>query len=112
MHQILNYSPGSKVTATLQILNAAGSRFPLTETPALNSITFPNGTLGSTSAVVVSNVMNGVYQFKFTLPIGAAAVGNFLLDISYIDPDSSTTKSALIEIQVSAPLGNFTVSPA
>ena len=113
MHQILTYSPGQKVTATFETFDATGVRADVQASPIVRAIYFPNGSLGSTSAVVVSKVFNGVYRLTFTLPLGAIAVGNFLLDVMYVDPsDGVTVKYILIEIQVSAPLGNFTVSPA
>ena len=110
MAQILHFSPGQVVRIFLEIKDGYGTRTDPTELPVVNQIILPGLTLAADYPEDMSLIYTGLYYFQFTLPSGAAAVGSYLVDVSYIDPSNLAINSEIYQIIVSAPFGNFSAS--
>ena len=111
MQTILAYSPGQVATISLIVQDGYGVLANSLTTPVISYILFPNTSLATGFPANMTQVSTGVYQYKFMLPLGAAAVGNYIVNQTYTDPVSLHIKNALTEIQVNVPFGNFSVSP-
>jgi hypothetical protein len=79
--------------------------------PTITRIIFPDLTATSGYPVRMVKLDTGLYYYQFTLPTGATAVGSYLVDISYTDPSTLYTKTALYQIAVNAPYGQFSIAP-
>lgn len=112
MVQILQYFPGQLVTVILEIKNSDGYREDSTSLPLINRIILPSLTLAANYPQPMTNIDIGLYYYKFTLPTGSTAVGSYIVDISYIDPNDFSTKSLVYQIIVNAVAGNFGLSPS
>lgn len=110
MATILQYSPGSQVTLTLQILNASGVRADGYSTPIVNSIILPDLSVSGLYPLPMTRISTGLYYHKFTLPSGAAGVGSYIADLSWTDHDGNPKQNYVQIICVSTG-GNFSVSP-
>lgn len=107
MTEILNYTPGQTVTFYQEVLDGYGQRTDDGYIPVVDRIILP----GFTDAVGYPQNMTrldvGLYYFQFILIGGAAAVGTWFVDVSYMNPDSGLIVSASWQIIVNAPFGNF-----
>lgn len=112
MTQVFYHSPGQTVTVVLETLNVNGGREDSPTLPTVNRIILPSLTLAANFPQVMTRLDTGLYYYKFVLPSGATAVGTYIIDISYIDPAISMTKSAAFQVVVTATTGNFGVNTA
>lgn len=110
MLQVLSFSPGQQVTIFLETKDGYGIRTDAPELPFISKILFPGLTLASGYPQDMIKVETGLYYYQFILPTGASAVGNYLVDISYINPETSYINSELYHIVVSAPFGIYSAS--
>ena len=78
--------------------------------PTVTRLVFPDLDLATGYPVRMVKLDVGLYYYQFVLPTGAAAVGSYLVDISYTDPSTLYTKTSLYQIAVNAPYGNFGVT--
>jgi hypothetical protein len=112
MSQILQFFPGQLVRVFLETKDGYGTRTNSPSLPVVNKIIFPGLTLAADYPQNMVLIDTGLYYFQFTLPSGATAVGNYLVDVSYINPDNLQTNSEIYHIIVSAPFANFSASVA
>lgn len=110
MSQTLSYFPGQQVTIFLETKDSNGSRLDCPSLPFVSKVILPTLTLASDYPQDMVNIEEGLYYFQFTLPTGASAVGNYLVDVSYVHPDTGYTNTEIYNIVVGAPFGNFSVS--
>jgi hypothetical protein len=119
MTTVLNYSPGQQATIVFQTLNALGERsdgyndgygMPSGPLPQITRIIFPNLSLAAGYPQYFTRLDVGLFMAQFTLPIGASAVGTYIVDILFNNPDTGLYENDLVQVLVSAPFGNFSVS--
>lgn len=110
MSYILNYNPGQQVTLVFETLNSLGERSDGYGTPLVTRIIFPNLSSASGYPASMTRLDVGLFIFGFTLPTMATAVGSYIADIAYLDPDTGTPKSTFFQIVVTAPYGQYSAS--
>lgn len=104
---VLYHSPGQQVMVVLETKDDFGVRADPTTLPSIVKIVFPSLTNADSYPKDMVRLETGIYYHKFTLPTGAAAVGSYLVDISYLHPTSSITQQQIIQVVVSSPFGNY-----
>lgn len=109
--QTLYFSPGEKVTIFLDTFDNSGVRADGYYTPVVTRIVFPDLSLATGFPADMTKLDTGVYYFKFTLPTNATSVGSYLVDVTYWDPTGAEERQKLYHIIVTAPFGNFSVTP-
>lgn len=110
--QILNYTPGQKVTVFLETFNSQGLREDGYDLPVVTRIIFPDLSLSTSFPQFMVKLDNGLYYFQFTLPVNAEAVGSYLVDVTYWDPITGLQRQTAYQVAVNAPYGNFTITPS
>lgn len=113
MGQVLSYFPGQVVTVWTQTLDGyTGLRADPVTYPVVNRIILPGFTLAACYPQSMNRFDVGLYYTQFQVPTGAAAIGSYLIDVSWptidqLDGYSGGTSYALYELIVTAPYGNF-----
>jgi len=116
MLQTLSYFPGQTATIFLEVLDGYGERADsyvdgyvdgYEGIPVITRLVFPDLTLAEGYPTIMTKLDVGLYYYQFVLPVGATAVGSYLVDISYINPTTLYTNTALYQIAVNAPFGNY-----
>ncbi len=112
MNTVLNHAPGQGVSIVFEILDASGIRADGygSTTPTINKVIFPNLSLATGYPTSMTKIATGLYIYKFTLPSTASAVGTYIVDLSYYDPDTTNLKQTFIQVVCSAPYGQYSVS--
>jgi hypothetical protein len=110
MAQILSYFPGQTVVVFLETKDATGVRTDCASLPIVNRILFPGFTLADYLPQDMINLDTGLYYYEFTLPTGSTSIGNYLVDVSYINPVTSAVNTETYQIIVTAPYGNFSIT--
>ncbi len=108
---ILNYSPGQLVSCFLQTLNSAGIRADGYALPVADRIIFHNHSVADGYPKNFEKLGVSFHRLQFTLPNGAAAIGSYILDYTYFDPDTAQPKQGFIQVQVSSPMGKYSATP-
>lgn len=107
----LYYFPGQKATVFLETLDGYGIRADGYTNPdgypVITRVIFPDLSLAANFPKNMVKLDVGLYFFQFTLPTGATSVGSYLVDGYYNRPGTSTYSTALWQILVTAPFGNF-----
>ncbi len=111
----LHYFPGQKATIFLETLNpttfARQDGYDLLDGydgyPVIDRVIFPDLSLAVGFPTHLAKLDNGLYFYQFTLPLGAASVGSYLVDGYYNEPVSGIRFSFLYQIIVNAPFGNY-----
>lgn len=111
MGGILNYTPGQTVTFYEEVKDGYNQRTDDGYTPVITRVILPGFTLDAGFPQNMTRIDVGLYYFQFQLPSHAAAVGTYFVDIAYLDPDTQLIVNDSRQIIVSAPFGNFGVSP-
>lgn len=109
MPTVLNYTPGQQVTVFQEVKDGYGARTDDGYVPVVTRVILPGFTLAVGYPQVMSRLDTGLYYFQFTLPTGAVAVGSWLVDISYLNPDNGVINTNTYQVVVTAPFGNFGV---
>jgi hypothetical protein len=112
MIQTLNFFPGQKAAVFLETVDGYGARTDSPTLPVVSRIVFPNLTLAGGYPQNMVKLDTGLYYFTFILPSGAAAVGSYLVDVTFTNPANNETNSAAYQVIVSAPFGNYSASVA
>ena len=116
MPTVLNYTPGQQVTIFQEVKDGYGQRVDDGYIPAVDRIFYPPLFQQLPNFPQLMTKLDvGLYYFQFTLPVGAAAVGSWLVDIIYLNPTTGLINYHTYQIVVTAPFGNFgvvTVGPA
>ena len=120
MTQILEYSPGQKVTLFLDTKNSDGYytdgyysdgyNIDGYESPVLYRMINPDFSLNITYPQPMIKFDTGLYYTQFTLPSGATAVGSYFIDLAYREPDTDLLKFKSYNIVVNAPFGLYSVT--
>lgn len=106
---ILNYFPGQKVTVFLETVDVEGVRTDVSTLPLVNRVIFPELTLASNYPQYMIQLDIGLYYYQFVLPTGAQAVGNYLVDVSFVNSINGAVNTKIYQIIVAAPYGNFSI---
>jgi hypothetical protein len=112
MIQTLNFFPGQKAAFFLETVDGYGTRTDSPNTPIVSRIVFPNLTLAAGYPQNMIRLDVGLYYYEFMLPTGASSVGNYLVDVTFINPTNDAVNSSFYQIIVSAPFGNYSASVA
>lgn len=105
--QTLNYTPGQTATVILEVNDGYSNvRQDSLTTPVVLQIFKPDLSLMDGYVQEMTRLDTGLYIFKFVLPSGASAVGSYIVDISYTDPDGYDSSST-VQILVNAPYGQY-----
>lgn len=107
---LVTYYPGQKVTIFLETLDGYGIREDSLSTPTINRIIFPNFTLAPGYPQLMTHLDTGLYIFQFVLPMGAIAVGSYLIDAGYLRPSDGYSVVKGYQIVVIAPYGNYSAT--
>ncbi len=126
MSYILNATPGTLVTIVLETLLADGYRSDgyyaafgpadgygddgYYNLPVVERIFMPSLSLASGYPQKMAYIDTGLYYFQFTLPTGASAVGTYIVDVQYINPNIEMIAETFYQIICSAPFGMYSVS--
>lgn len=108
--QTLSYFPGQEVSIFLEIKDGYNTRVDPTTAPIVTKVIFPGLTLGSAYPQLMTKIETGLYYHKFTLPVGAISIGNYLVDVSYTNPFTNLISNQAYQIIVTAPYGNFSTT--
>jgi hypothetical protein len=109
--QTLYFSPGERATIFLDSFDSDSIRADGYDLPVVSRIIFPDLSLATGFPTNMTKLDTGLYYFRFTLPLTASAVGSYLVDVTYWDPTGTVERQTLYHIIVTAPFGNFSVSP-
>lgn len=108
--QVLSYFPGQIATIFLEVTDGYNNvREDSSTTPVVVRIFKPDLTYMDGYIQPMDRLDTGLYRFQFTIPTGASAVGSYLVDVAYTDPDGFNS-SATFQVVVTAPFGNFGVT--
>jgi hypothetical protein len=107
MTNILSYFPGQQATVFQEMKDINGVRTDGYGAPVVNRIIFPGFTLASGFPQIMNRFDVGLYYLQFVLPTGAASIGSYLVDVSFVNPTTGFTNTNIYQILVSAPFGNF-----
>ena len=113
MSTLLYYFPGQKATIFLETKDGYGQRgdnntsFDGYLTPVITRVIFPDLSLAAGFPQPMIKLDTGLYFFQFTLPIGAASVGSYLIDVTYNNPGNPLDLTEIFQVIVTAPFGNF-----
>lgn len=77
--------------------------------PIVQRIFFPSLSLAQGYPQKMARLDNGLYYFQFTLPTGAAALGSYIVDISYISARTTNISQTTYQVIVTAPFGMYSV---
>jgi len=109
----LYYFPGQKATIFLETLDSnlqrADGYLPYDGymTPVITRVVFPDLSLAAGFPQSMVKLDTGLYYFQFTLPVGATAVGSYLVDVTYNGPGTSNFYTKIYQLIVNAPFGNY-----
>lgn len=106
---VLNYTPGQIVEILHQITDGY-VRVDGYSTPVISRVILPDFTTSPLYPLNMVRISTGLYYHKFTLPTGSAALGTYIVDLSWTDPANNTHQD-IIQVVVSASYGLFSVSP-
>ena len=118
MSTVLSQMPGQTATIVQQVLNQSGARAdgyffsgsgPLGD-PVIERVILPNQTLATGFPVAMNRLDVGLYTYSFVLPSGAAAVGLYIVDVSWYHPDTHALQQDVILINVTAPFGLYSTT--
>lgn len=112
MTQVFYHSPGQSVTIVLETLAVTGNREDSPSLPIVERIITPALTLAANYPQTMHKLDTGLYYYKFILPTGPTAIGTYIVDVSYVDPAISATKSLAFQVVVTATAGNFGLNSA
>lgn len=101
---------GQQVTILIPVINSTGTPTDAPSLPSINYIYLPDVSSATGYPIDASQMDTGLYYFKFTLPKGATAVGSYVVNYSYIDPDSLNTINGFVHVVCQAPFGLYSVS--
>lgn len=107
MPTVLNYTPGQQVTIFQEVKDGYGVRTDDGYVPVVTRVVFPGFTLATGYPQSMTRLDKGLYYFQFTLPLGAASVGSYLVDITYLNPVNGFLNTDTYQVVVTAPFGNF-----
>lgn len=111
MSAILQYTPGSQVSVVLQILNeTTGVREDGYSLPVISQLVLPDLSVSVLYPLDMTRLDTGLYYHRFLLPTGSAALGTYIVDISYTNA-AGDPKNDYVQIVCSATAGQFSVSP-
>ena len=111
MEQVLNYFPGQLATIFLQTLDGYGNRADSSSLPTITRVFFPGFTLACGYPAPMTRLDIGLYYAQFRIPVGGAAVGDYLVDVFYNNPaDGYGPNHAIYQLTVQAPFGNFSTT--
>lgn len=119
MAHILTYSPGQVVTVYLETRDTDGyladgyyDGYAIDgyTSPIVKKIILPDMTSLSGYPHVMTKIETGTYYYQFTLPTGATAVGSYLVEIAYREPDTDLIKFSFYQVQVNAPFGLYSAT--
>ncbi len=113
--EILSYFPGQQATIFLETLDLNGERtddgYDGYTTPVVTRIILPPCfTLATGFPQPMTQLDVGLYYFQFVLPVGAMAVGSYLIDVAYMNT-LGYINTQLYQIVVTAPFGNYGIAP-
>lgn len=109
MSQILFHSPGQQVTIVLETLDGY-QRADSSTIPSVYRIIFPSLSLAAGYPLNMTKISAGLYVFTFALPVGATAVGSYIVDVVWTDPATGNPAQTYYQIVVTAPSGNYSVT--
>jgi hypothetical protein len=110
MSFILQQSPGQTVTVVFETLDGYGSRADGYSIPVISRIIFPNLSLASGYPKSMNRIDVGLFNFSFTLPSLATAVGSYIVDVSYQNPDTGLPEQTFFQVVVTAPFGQYSIT--
>jgi len=120
---VLYYFPGQKATIFLETFASDGyTRADVTvpidgyvdddgyAAPLITRVVFPDLSLAADFPQIMIKLDIGLYYFQFTLPFNGNSIGSYIVDVSYIHPETGGTYTKLYQLITNAPYGNYSVT--
>lgn len=130
MSQVLQYSPGQIVTIIFEQLLDSGPNDGYRSDgynigfgppdgygvdgyyslPIISRIILPSLSEVAGYPKKMTRIDVGLYYFQFTLPIGSPAIGSYIVDITYINPNTENYAQTFYQVICAAPFGQYSVT--
>jgi len=112
---VLSYMPGQTATIVQQTFNSDGYRADGYSPygfgdPVISRIIFPDQTFATGYPVPMNKLDVGLFNYSFKLPVGAAAVGTYIVDIYWYHPTTGQLQQDIVLVLVTAPFGLYGVT--
>lgn len=88
MSKIIYAAPNQSINLIFTVLNSLQQRTNAVSLPIVTNVYKPDITLLSGFPLEMTNIDVGLYLFNIILPMGQAAIGTYIINISWIDPDT------------------------
>jgi len=107
----ISANPGQTVIVALQIIDLNGERID-GYVPQIDFVINPAGSQFTGYPENMARLSEGLYNSSIVIPSGLAAVGTYLVSVSWSHPNTGFTQSELFLINAALPFGTSSVSPA
>lgn len=103
MESIIYAAPKQILTLFFEVLDSNQERTDSPSDPLILSIYNPNFDLLDGYPAAMTNIDVGLYSFTITLPTGPTAVGTYIVNIIWEDPDTLNQKQTHYQIICKSP---------
>lgn len=103
MSKIIYASPKQTLVLFFEVFNSNQERVAAPTLPIILNVYDPQFELITGYPQNMESVDEGLYSFSFTLPTGPSAVGSYIINIIWEDPDSSLQKQTHYQIVCKSP---------
>jgi len=103
MNNIIYATPKQILTLFFEVFNSNQERTDAPTDPLILSIYNPNFDLLDGYPVAMTNIDVGLYSFTFTVPPGPSAIGTYVINIIWEDPDTLNQKQTYYQIICKSP---------
>jgi hypothetical protein len=110
VNTVLQYTPGMQATIFFELKDGYGRRMDDGYVPVVQQIVLPGFTTASGYPQNMVELDTGLYYFQFTLPVGAVAVGSYLVDVAYLNAVTGYVNNEIFQIVCYAVSGNYGVT--
>jgi len=111
MNNVLSYFPGMRTTIFLETPNSDGYRVDGYTPPMIERIFLPNfNEADGYFPQPMTKLDTGLFYFQYVLPIGAAAIGSYLIDVTYLSPATNNLTTEIFQLVVTAPFGVYSAT--
>lgn len=95
---VLYTAPKKTLTVAFEILNAAGMRANSSSTPVVEKIYAQDFSLVGGYPKNMIQVGVGLYSFDFVTVAGPSALGTYIVDLSWSNPDTNLMNQTAIQV--------------
>jgi len=88
MSKIVYVSPNQTIDLVFEVLNSSQEREDAPVLPIVRRVYNPDMTLMAGFPQAMDNIDIGLYLFTFELPMGALAIGTYIIDVIWTNPQN------------------------